>query len=265
MKLKSIVKSIVLLAIFGSLFSCGSKKDIVYFQNIDLVGTKKSINKYTPTIKPDDMLTIIVSALDQDLARPFNLSTVSFVQNENAMGRQTQQTYLVDSNGNIDFPVLGTIKVAGLTRIQATELIKKMVAVYVKNPIVNIRNVNFKVTVLGEVNRPGTFTITNERLTILEALGLAGDMTIQGERKNVLVTREVNGKTTTTRLDLTSSSVFDSPVYYLSQNDVIYVQPNNSRVKSSGIGPNTNATLSIIGTLISAITATAVIINVTKK
>lgn len=253
-----------MLALTATLFSCGSKKDIVYFQNIDLVGAKKSINKYTPTIKNDDMLTIIVSALDQDLARPFNLTTVSFAQNQNAYGRQTQQTYLVDSNGNIDFPVLGSVKLAGLTRIQATELLKKMISVYVKNPIVNIRNVNFKVTVLGEVNRPGTFTITNERLTILEALGLAGDMTIQGERKNILVTREEKGKTTTTRVDLTSSSVFDSPVYYLSQNDVIYVQPNNSRVKSASIGPSTGATLSIIGTLISAITATAVIINVTK-
>lgn len=264
MKFKSIIKLTAVLALTTTLFSCGSKKDIVYFQNIDLVGAKKSINKYTPTIKNDDMLTIIVSALDQDLARPFNLTTISFAQNQNAYGRQTQQTYLVDSNGNIDFPVLGSVKLAGLTRIQATELLKKMISVYLKNPIVNIRNVNFKVTVLGEVNRPGTFTITNERLTILEALGLAGDMTIQGERKNILVTREENGKTTTTRVDLTSSSVFDSPVYYLSQNDVIYVQPNNARVKSSSIGPSTGATLSIIGTLISAITATAVIINVTK-
>lgn len=264
MKFKSIIKLTAVLALTTTFFSCGSKKDIVYFQNIDLVGAKKSINKYTPTIKNDDMLTIIVSALDQDLARPFNLTTISFAQNQNAYGRQTQQTYLVDSNGNIDFPVLGSVKLAGLTRIQATELLKKMISVYLKNPIVNIRNVNFKVTVLGEVNRPGTFTITNERLTILEALGLAGDMTIQGERKNILVTREENGKTTTTRVDLTSSSVFDSPVYYLSQNDVIYVQPNNARVKSSSIGPSTGATLSIIGTLISAITATAVIINVTK-
>lgn len=259
----SLTLNLLLFVLFLS--SCGSKKDIVYFQNIDLKGTGNSINKYNPTIKPDDMLTIVVSALDQDAARAFNLSSVSFVQNENAYGRQTQQTYLVDTKGNIDFPVLGTIKLAGLNRIQATSLIKKMLKDYIKNPIVNIRNINFKVTVLGEVNRPGTFTITNERLTVLEALGLAGDLTIQAERKNIIVVRENNGKTSSTRIDLTATNLFESPVYYLTQNDVIYVQPNNSRIKSSTIGPNTNASLSVIGTIISAITATAVIINLTRK
>ena len=132
---------------------------------------------------------------------------------------------------------------------------------YIKNPIVNIRTVNFKVTVLGEVNRPGSFTIPNDRITILEALGLAGDMTIQAERRNVLVIREENGKKTYNRVNMTSEEVFNSPVYYLTQNDVIYVEPNNSRVKSSTVGPNVTATLGVISTLV---TAAALVISLTR-
>jgi polysaccharide export outer membrane protein len=244
------------------LFSCGSKRDIVYFQDVDLMGVSKSINNFNPTIRPDDMLTIIVSALDQDAVRPFNLTVVSFSNLGGGIGRETHQTYLVDSNGNIDFPVLGTIKLAGLNRIQATTLMKDMLKDYIKNPIVNIRTMNFKVTVLGEVRSPGSFTIPNERITIIEALGLAGDMTIQAERKNVLVIREENGKKTYTRVDMTSEGMFNSSVYYLTQNDVIYVEPNNSRIKSSTIGPSTSTTLGVISTLI---TVTALIISITNR
>ncbi len=244
------------------LFSCGSKQNIVYFQDVDLMGVSKSINTYNPIIRPDDMLTINVSALDQDAVRPFNLSAVTFVDGSGSLGRTAQQSYLVDSNGNIDFPVLGALKLAGLNRIQATTLIKDMLKEYIKNPIVNIRNVNFKVTVLGEVANSGSFVIPNERITIIEALGLAGDMTIQAERKNVLVIREENGKKTYTRVDMTSESVFNSSVYYLSQNDVIYVQPNNSRIKSSTIGPSTNTTLGVITTLL---TVGALIISITNN
>jgi polysaccharide export outer membrane protein len=253
-------KYVLFFGLLTLLFSCGTKEDIVYFQDVDLVGSSRAIKSYNPVIHPDDMLTIIVSALDQDAVRPFNLPVVSFIR-QNTIGGATQQTYLVDSNGNIDFPVLGTLKLAGLNRIQATTLIKDLLKEYIKNPIVNIRTVNFKVTVLGEVNRPGTYTIANERITLVEALGLAGDMTIQAERKNVLVIREENGKKTYNRVDMTSESVFNSPVYYLVQNDVIYVEPNNSRVKSSTVGPNTNATLGIISTLV---TVAALIISITK-
>ncbi len=244
------------------LFSCGTKRDIVYFQDVDLMAVSKSINNYSPTIRPDDMLTIAVSALDQDAARPFNLPAITVVEEGGAVGRTTLQNYLVDPNGNIDFPVLGTLKLAGLNRSQATALLKDMLKEYIKNPIVNIRNINFKITVLGEVQNPGSFTIPNDRITIIEALGLAGDMTIQAERKNVLVIREENGKKTYTRVDMTSESVFNSSVYYLTQNDVIYVEPNNSRVKSSTIGPSTNTTLGVISTLV---TVTALIISITNK
>ncbi len=243
------------------LFSCASKQDIIYFQNIDKVGSSTSISDYNPIIKPDDMLTIVVSALDQDLARPFNLAAASFVGIDGRINQAAQQSYLVGSNGYIEFPVLGSIKLGGLNKMQATSLFKDLLKDYLIKPIVNIRTMNFKVTVLGEVNRPGTFTITNERLTILEALGLAGDMTIQAQRKNVVVVREQDGKKTFTRIDLTVAEMFNSPVYYLGQNDVIYVEPNNSRVRSSSVGPSTNATLSILGILV---TAAAVVVSITR-
>ena len=243
------------------LFSCGSKSDIVYFQNIDQIGSSKSITNYNPIIKPDDMLTIVVSALDQDLARPFNLAAMSFVGLDGRINQTAQQSYLVGSDGNIEFPVLGTLKLSGLNKIQATSLLKDMLKDYIKNPIVNIRTVNFKVTILGEVNRPGTFTINNERLTILEALGLAGDMGLQAERRNVLVVREQDRKKTFTRIDLTTGEMFNSPVYYLAQNDVIYVEPNSSKVRSSSVGPSTSATLSVLSILV---TAAAVAVSITR-
>ena len=252
----------ILTIIISLTISCGSKQDIVYFQDVDSVGSSRSINSYIPIIRPDDMLSIVVSALDQDAVRPFNLTSVSFSAQDGGLGRATQQNYLVDVNGNIEFPVLGSLKVAGLNRNQATTLVKDMLREYIKDPIVNIRTLNFKVTVLGEVRNPGSYTISNERITLLEALGLAGDLTIQAERENVLVIREENGKKTYHRVNLTSEEVFNSPVYYLTQNDVIYVEPNNSRVKSSTVGPSTNATLGIVSTLI---TVAALIISITSK
>lgn len=265
MKLKSstnIYKKYFLLICFTYIMiSCGTKQDIIYFQGVDQSGSSVSINNYNPTYRPDDMLTINVSALDQDAARPFNLPVVSFMDENGSIGRASVQSYLIDSNGNIEFPVIGTLKLAGLNKIQATTLLKDLLKEYIKNPIVNIRTINFKITVLGEVNRPGSYTVNNERITVLEALGLAGDLTIQAERKNVLVIREENGKKMYNRINLTSEEIFNSPFYYLSQNDVIYVEPNNSRVKSSAVGPNVNATLSVISTLV---TVAALIISITR-
>ena len=260
-KITALKKHLLYLCVSIFLISCGTKEGVVYFQDVDVVGSSTSINQFNTTIKPSDMLTILVSALDQDAVRPFNLPTVSFTGEGEQIGRATQQSYLVDTNGNIDFPVLGTIKLGGLSRIQATTLIKDMLKEYVKNPIVNIRTINFQVIVLGEVNRPGAYTIPNERVTILEAIGLAGDLNIQAERKNVLVIREDKGKKTYTRVNLTSEEIFTSPVYYLSQNDVIYVEPNNSRVKSSTVGPNVGATLGVVSTLL---TVAALIVSITR-
>jgi len=189
------------------------------------------------------------------------LTAVSYASDDGDIGRTTLQSYLVDSNGNIDFPVLGTLKLAGLNRIQATAMIKDMLKEYLNNPIVIVRNVNFKVSVLGEVRNPGVYTIQNDRITILEALALAGDLTIQAERHNVMVIREEGNKKTYNRVNLTSEEIFNSPMYYLTQNDVIYVTPNNAQVKGSTIGPSTSTLLTGISILL---TAAAIVVSITK-
>ncbi|RPD98794.1 polysaccharide export protein [Aureibaculum marinum] len=257
----SLKKGIILTSLSILLFSCGSRQDIVYFQDADMAAVSRPIENYNPIIKPDDALTITVSSLDLEGVRPFNLSAVSYADNQGAYGGVKLQSYLVDSNGNIDFPVLGKLKLAGLTRIQATAMIEDMLKEYLTDAIVIIRNVNFKVSVLGEVNRPGVYTIENDRITILEALAMAGDLTINAERHNVLVIREEGNKKTYNRVNLTSEQIFNSPLYYLTQNDVIYVTPNNSRIKGSTIGPSTGTTLTAISILI---TATALVFSITK-
>ena len=257
--MKNII-SIILVTFI--LFSCATKEDVVYFQGIDNKDNLVGLDSYSPTFHIDDRLVIIVNALDPDAARPFNLTSVSVAQdNRFATGRETLQTYIVDLEGMVDFPVLGKIKLAGLNREQANKLIEDMLADYIKDPIVNIRTVNYKITVVGEVNRPGTYTTENERITLLEALSLAGDLTIYGERENVLVIQDYDGKKTYIRVNLKSDDLFTSPVYYLSQNDVVYVEPNKTRAKNASIGASTGVWLSTIGLLISM---TALVISVTN-
>jgi polysaccharide export outer membrane protein len=229
------------------------------------------LDSYSPTYHIDDELVIIVNALDPAAARPFNKQSVSVpfaagaggTQNPalDAAGRQRLQTYRVDSDGNINFPVLGVIKIAGLNRQQATVMLQDKLKDYIKEPIVDIETVNYRITVLGEVVRPGTYTSQNERITILEALSLAGDLTIYGERENVLVIQDYDGKKTYTRVNLKSDELFDSPVYYLSQNDVVYVEPNKTRARNSAIGAQTGVVLSSLGLLISMTALVVTILN----
>jgi polysaccharide export outer membrane protein len=214
--------------------------------------------------KTDDILAINVAALDPEAVQPFNLTVPA--NNGNNLtaiqGQQQLQTYLVDYDGNIDFPVLGKIKVAGLTRPQLTALLTERISAYVKDPIVNVRLSNFTITIIGEVASPGTFTIQDERITLLEALGLANDLTIYGVRKDVLVIREVDGQKKFAKVDLRSINTINSPVYYLQQNDVIYVAPNGARVRSSTFNQNNLVLLSAIGTVT---TIVAVILSNTNN
>ncbi|WP_299229354.1 polysaccharide biosynthesis/export family protein [uncultured Psychroserpens sp.] len=234
--------------------SCGSRKDIVYFQDEALTEESELSNEFELSYKPNDILTIDVSALDPETVRPFNLSAVSYANNDannglNANGNILRQTYLVDPSGNIEFPVLGTLKIGGLTRAEVTDMLKDKLREYVSNPIVNIRLINFTVTVLGEVNRPGAYTIQDERISLSEAIGLAGDLTIYGKRDNVFLVREVDGKKKYAKFDLTSINVVNSPVYYLSQNDVIYVEPNKARIRQSSYTQNNGLIISAVATL----------------
>jgi polysaccharide export outer membrane protein len=166
-------------------------------------------------------------------------------------GQPQLQPYLVDSEGLINFPELGRIKVEGMTRIDLAEDLQEQLLKYVDKPIVNVRIVNFQVSVLGEVNRPGTFTITDEYLTVSKALGLAGDMTIYGKRKNVLVVREEDGSKSHAYLDLTQAEVLNSPYYYLKQNDVVYVEPNRAQRQSSIYNRNASIYISIASVIVS--------------
>ena len=252
--------TIILGLIFLS--SCASKKDVDYFQGMDASNNLVGLESYSPTFHIDDRLIIVVNALDPEAARPFNLTNVATSDRADrlaATGRETLQSYIVDPEGNVDFPVLGKIKLAGLNRQQANDLIEEKLQDYIKDPIVNIRTVNYKITVIGEVNRPGTYTTVNERITILEALSLAGDLTIYGQRENVLVIQDYDGKKTYTRVNLKTADIFSSPVYYLSQNDVVYVEPNKTQAKQSSIGASTGVILSSIGLIISM---TALIITI---
>ncbi|MEF3079079.1 polysaccharide biosynthesis/export family protein [Winogradskyella poriferorum] len=248
MKTHKIILQLITILI---LTSCGSRKNIVYFQD-EPIEDGVLVSEPKPIIyKPDDILTINVSALDPDTVKPFNLMVVSNNDSNllNAGGRQQFQSYLIDYDGNIDFPVLGKLKVAGLNRTELTAMLVEKISEYANNPIVNVRLSNFTITILGEVRNPGTFTIQDERITVLEALGLADDLTIFGKRKNVLLIREVDGKKKFAKIDLTSVNAVNSPVYYLQQNDVIYVEPNNAKIRASSYNQNNSVLISAIGTL----------------
>jgi len=241
------------LVVLMTVTSCVTEKDILYFQDIEKLQESNDIQNYATIIRPNDLLSILVSSYDLDAVRPFNLSSVAPDQLGSGMGSSAQQgqSYLVDSDGNIEFPVLGKLSVAGSTRIDLVAKLKEKITRYVKDPIINVRIVNYKVTVLGEVRRPGTFTIPDERISVLDAIGMAGDMTIYGKRDNVLIIRETDhGKKSYEKLDLRNTNTFKSAFFYLQQNDVVVVAPNKAQVKQAGVNPSTSLYLSIASLLV---------------
>ena len=250
---KIIAGLIFLIGIIG-LSSCSQQKNIAYFQNGDHLSNLNGA-AFEPTIQPDDLLLIIVSASDAEAAAPFNLTTenIPSVVGQASMAQRQQQLYLVDKNGAIDFPVLGTIQIGGVTKTEVVKLLKEKLVKYIKDPIVNMRIMNYKVTVQGEVTRPGSYPITSERVTLTEALSMAGDLTIYGKRNNIIVVREIQGKKEIGRVDLTKADFINSPYYYLSQNDLIYVEPNGARSSSSTFNQNTTVWISIASLISSAI------------
>lgn len=230
---------------------CVSTRKVAYLQDIGgESGAAVRPIDYETTIDPDDNLYITVSSLDPDAVSIFNHAQVADIpRNAETL---SISGYLVDGGGYINYPVLGRVKVGGMTKNEAAEYLRQRISEYVKNPTVIIRFLNFKVTVLGEVNRPGNYSIQNERLTLLEAIGLAGDLTIYGKRSNVLVIREEEGARAFAYIDLTSSGFMDSEFYYLRQNDIIYVQPNRARAATSSYNPTLSLGISLL-TLITTI------------
>lgn len=253
--MKGIINKFLLLGmvmILGA--SCVSREKIVYFQNLEQQQTLLEQVQHSFKIQPNDLLSIVVSAYDLNAVRPFNLiseSRPSTDMSGMSYNNTQQQGYLTAEDGTIEFPVLGKVKVAGLTRSELSDMLVKRISEYVIDPIVTIRVMNFKVSVLGEVAKPGSYSVEGERLSIPEALGLAGDLTIYGRRDNLLVIRD-NGKTKEYKyLDLRNSDFLNSEYYYLKQNDIIYVEPNNAQVQSSSFNRNSSIYISIASLLIS--------------
>ena len=249
-------KYVILLAVIF-LASCQSYKKVPYLQDAEVINQAQQMETlYDAKIMPKDLLTIVVSCTNPELAVPFNLTVASPMSLADKTQIATQpvlQPYLVDNEGRINFPVLGTLKVGGLTKSEAEQVIVRNLKPYMKEtPIVTVRMANYKISVLGEVARPGTFTITNEKVNLLEALAMAGDMTVYGVRDNVKLIRETaTGKQEIITLDLNKSETILSPYYWLQQNDVVYVTPNKAKARNSDIGNSTSLWFSATSILVS--------------
>ena len=244
MKFKSLH---LFLCIFSALIitSCAKRENVVYFNDAEKIST--IVQEVTPKIQKNDKLRVSVYATDAATTAPFNQQSSS---SNDAEGK----TYLVDENGDIEMPILGKVNVKGLTRVEAQKLIQDKVSIYIKNTSVTVSFVDFKITILGEVNSPGTKSLTSEKVSIIDAIGIAGDLKINGVRNNIMVIRNVEGQVESHRVDLTSSNIFNSPVYYLAQNDVVYVEPNKSAIQNASSTRTITIAASIIGLVLSITT-----------
>lgn len=265
-------KDIIILLLPVLLAGCQSYKKVPYLQDaVKQTGTTGTpppdIPLYDARIMPKDLLTIVVSCPEEpELATPFNLTVATPAGNTTARNLTSQaalQQYLVDNDGNVDFPVLGSIHLGGLTKGEAELLIKeKLRPQFREAPIVTVRMANYKISVIGEVASPGTFNISNEKVNVLEALAMAGDMTIYGIRDNVKLIREDNrGKREIFTLNLNDRDILQSPYYYLQQNDILYVTPNKVKAKTSDISSSTTIWFTVVGTLVSLV---SLIIAITR-
>ena len=263
------LKHFILIATTGIfLAGCSSYKKVPYMQDPETVNAYgKEIPLYDAKIMPKDLLSITVNTTDPQAAAPFNL-TVQSPLNAGATSmytttQPTLQQYLVNNQGEIDFPVLGKLKVGGMTKNEAESMIREKLQPYLKEtPIVTVRMANYKISVLGEVAKPGTFTVSNEKVNVLEALAMAGDMTVYGVRDNVKLIREdAQGKREIVMLDLTKSDIVLSPYFYLQQNDILYVTPNKTKAKNSDIGNTTTVAISATSILVSIASLIATLVK----
>ncbi|MBE6301609.1 MAG: polysaccharide export protein [Parabacteroides distasonis] len=252
------MKKLFLLLIFPLLASCTSYKSVPYLQDMETVHQNGEVLPlYDAKIMPKDLLTVMVNTSDPQAAAPFNLTTQTplnaATSNIYTTAQPSLQQYLVNNNGEIDFPVIGRLKVGGLTKNEAEDMIRGRLQDYLKEvPIVTVRMANYKISVLGEVARPGSFTISNEKVNVLEALAMAGDMTIYGIRDDVKLIREdAEGRRNIYTLDLNKADIITSPYYYLQQNDILYVTPNKTKAKNSDIGNSTTLWFSATSILVS--------------
>ena len=255
-------KSLCLLAALVLLASCSSPKKVLYFQDIDKTQLQELANSYQAVIKKDDNLSIIVTGPDKSVVMPYNMTLSETLGNYNNPERSTIG-YLVDSNGNIQFPILGTIHVEGMTRNELCEYLTRQISKDVKDPIVHVSFRNYKVTVLGEVRSPGTYTMESEKVNVLQAISRAGDLTLMAKREDIMLLREEEGKIVCHKLDLKRSHLLDSPYFFLQQNDVLYIPPSTGRVAT---GTNTlSFWTSIISSVTSAVAIVTTVLTLTRN
>lgn len=233
------------------LTSCGSTKDLVYFQNVEKFVRssefKKDSANYEIRIKPNDNLLITVAARNPLAAEPYN--SVSLDRGGSAANLQWQG-YLVDENGYINFPELGRLYVKDMTKEQLIAMLEERIKIDIEKPVVNVRFLNYKITIMGEVSKPGVYSVNDEKITLPQALALAGDLTIYGKRENVQICRiNDNGEKHFQTLDLRNPAIFNSPYYYLQQNDMIYVAPNKAQASRAAYNQTWSTIISVASLL----------------
>lgn len=263
-----IVTRLVLAVAMLLLSSCANYRNVAYFQNSrSLSAVPPVVELYNAHIMPKDLITITVNTTDPEASVPFNLTVqtreTSSMSGSHTTSQAALQQYLVTNDGNIEFPVLGTLHVGGLTVNETENLVRDRLVPYLKEtPIVTVRLQSFKISVLGEVNSPGQFRIDNEKVNVLEALAMAGDLTVWGQRDNVKIIREdALGNRMIHELNLNDANVIYSPYYQLEQNDIIYVTPNETKARNSDVGTSTSLWFSAISIVISLATLIINIVN----
>lgn len=230
-----------LIAALFMFFSCKSNQNLIYFNDLKESEYKTKIeSRSKPRIQADDMLAISVSTLSPESNALFNSGVLQAAGRNAGAGAGTANDngYLVDEKGFINFPVVGQIRLAGLTKEQAAEELTSAINKFVKKPIVNVRFIDFKISVIGEVNRPSTFTIATDKINILQALALAGDLTTNGKRENIALIREREGVRSVVRVNLNNKETLSSPYFYLQQNDIVYVEPDKAKTVQTSLARN---------------------------
>ena len=243
----------VVFILLFTLSGCSTRKEIVYFQKPEDIENMQSLMKFEPTIEVNDVLNVNVSSIDDEVVKPFQKNSGGQQQSGGGQQNPSLRGYLVDIDGDIQFPVLGKIHVAGKKRSELEAFLTKKIKAYVTDAVVEVRLLNFKVTVLGEVGNPGVIQVEDGRISFPELIARAGDVSYSGKRQNIVVIREAGGKKSVGRVDMTSSDVFKNPYYYLKQNDIVYVEPTYKKVKTAGFITSYTGLISLGTTVLSLI------------
>ncbi len=266
MNLNFLKHAVICLCVAAAAVGCTTSKQILYFQDIDTAEIDRIVTNYEPVIKRDDILKIVVSGPDKLVVQPYNLTLgeVTATSTSSSPEDATLQ-YHVDKDGYIDFPVLGRIKVLGMTRQDLVKYLTSELRKEVNDPVVYVSFANFKVTVLGEVKNPGTYNVTSERITILQALGMAGDLNLTARRDGIILIRDDNGLNTHIKIDLKTSDILSSPYFYLQQNDVLYVPASPTRVATATTTPLWSTILSGVTTFMSVVSVILSVITLSGR